>query len=150
MNRALKIICIVLLLSNYMYARRGSVPFSGAGGEKIIRVVDFPDTPHYQRSDGAYIDAGYIYKQIVVLAMPVWNYDKRYIGYIGSDTSYLKLTKAQLEELAQDDNIKLPDEPELTFWDRFSGKIFFLLLGLLIIFGLIKNNRKAKAKSRAD
>lgn len=103
------------------------------GGEEIVKVADFPNTDEFEYSRGEYVDAGYVYKQVTIFFIPVWNYDGRWVGYVGKGKSYLELNKTQLDQLAQMANVKLPASPTLPFWHAIGGKIVFSLILLLYI-----------------
>lgn len=104
------------------------------GGEQIVKVMDLPNTPSFQRADGSYADVGVRYKQVAIFFVPVWNYDVKWCGYIGSDKEYLDLDKDDLSELAEAASLKLPDTPSLPLWDSIGGKLVFGLV-LALYFG---------------
>ena len=106
--------------------------FFSWGGETIIKVADFPDTPSFQTSDGHYFDAGAMYKQVQIFFLPLWSYDFRWAGYIDEE-SYAELNKSELNRLALLANITLPSEIELPFWDRWGGKLVLALLSAVIV-----------------
>ena len=108
----------------------------GWGGETVHKVVESPDTPRFLWEDDTYVDAGALYKTFTVFFVPLWNYDIRWVGYIGKSDEYLEFTQVELEELAAGANIELPQSPSLPFWDSYGGKLVFLLvvfIGILII-----------------
>jgi hypothetical protein len=112
----------------------------GWGGEEIIKVVDFPNTEEFENGRGQYFDAGYVYKQVTIFFIPVWNYDGKWVGYVGNNDGYLRLKKAELERLAEKANVKLPAEPALPFWDSIGGKLVFGLILLLYLGWRILSN----------
>lgn len=107
----------------------------GWGGEKIIKIMDFPDTPEFQRVEGHYIDAGVVYKQIDIFYIPIWNYDIRWCGYIGSDDNYLEIDYETLSAFAEAANLTLPRKPPLPLKDSVGGKLLlgFILLAFILI-----------------
>ncbi len=104
------------------------------GGEKIVKEMDLPNTPTFQRPDGTYVDVGYRYKQVAIFFIPIWNYDEKWCGYIGNDKTYLDMDRKDLSVLAEAASLKLPDEPVLPLWDSIGGKLLFLLI-LVLYFG---------------
>ncbi len=104
--------------------------FYSWGGEKIIKIMDFPDSSDLQRLDGNYVDAGYRYQQVTIFFIPVWNYNEKWCGYIGNDNEYLDLDRQSLSELAEAAGLSLPESPSLPFWDSIGGK---LLLGVILL-----------------
>ena len=105
----------------------------GWGGEEIIKVADFPNTEEFENGRGEYFDAGYVYKQVTIFFIPVWNYDGKWVGYVGEKNSYLQLKKAELDRLAAKANVRLPETPALPFWDSIGGKLVFGLILLLYL-----------------
>jgi hypothetical protein len=114
------------------------------GDEAIIKVADLPDTRDYQMEDGTYVDVGIIYKSVAILFCPVWNYDMRWAGYLGSDDTYLPMEEQELRDLAATAGVTLPETFELPLWDTIGGK---LVIGggllALILFQLYKRRRSA-------
>ena len=97
--------------------------FFGWGGETIVKIADFPDTPNFQTTDGDYFDAGVMYKQITIFFLPLWNYDVRWTGYIDSDY-YVELSPEEIQEFAVVAEVSLLQAPAaLPFWDRYGGKL---------------------------
>ena len=106
--------------------------FFGFGGEKIIKVADLPDTKEYFMENGQFLDVGYVYKQVSIFFVPVWNYDGKWAGYVGSDEFYIPLTKAELDAIVAEANVTLPDTPPLSFWETVGGKLVVGLIFLII------------------
>lgn len=108
--------------------------FYSWGGETIEKVADFPDTYDYRSTDGYNVDAGFRYKQVTLFFVPVWNYDIKWCGYI-SDAYYVDLDRTQLEQAAKTAGVKLPDDFPLSFWDKYGGKlVFIVLIGVALLF----------------
>ncbi|WP_204153576.1 hypothetical protein [Leptolyngbya sp. CCY15150] len=130
----------ILATSTPAYARRRAPVIISWGGERIIKVADFPDTDIFRTTDGRYIDPGYRYKQIKLFFIPVWNYGGQWCGYIGTTEQYLDIDKAQLDVFAGFGGIQLPDTPSLPSWDAYGGKLVFL--SFFIILVVIGKRRK--------
>jgi len=117
-------------------------------GEKIIKVMDLPNTDDFRDNDGNYVDVGVKYKQFKILFIPLWNYDKRFCGYIGQDDFYLDLAKKEIEELAADADLELPAHPQLPLWDAVGGKLVLaLLIGSWI---LLRSSSETKEKQQLN
>ena len=117
--------------------------FYDYGGDNIIKVADFPRTDDFRTQEGEHVDAGYMYKQLRIFWIPVWNYDKKWCGYI-SGQRFVPLTKDKLDEAAALARITLPDEPPVPAWDVYGGKILFL--GALLVVGFVYLGRDQHAK----
>ena len=108
----------------------------GWGGEKIIQVMQLPDVPAFQNGSGdqaRYIDVGYRYKQFTVFFIPLWNYDGKWCGYIGSDEQYLDFSEKELREMTIEAGLSFPEGSPIGFWDRFGGKFLVLLIPVLLM-----------------
>ena len=117
------VVCVLVLSATPASAKGGwGIIWWSWGGEVMVKVADFPDTPRFQTADGRFFDAGVIYKQISVYSLPLWNYDVRWAGYIGG-SRYVDVGKDQLMRLARIAQVSLPDDPELPFWDSYGGKM---------------------------
>lgn len=76
---------------------------------EVVKVMDLPDAPEFQREDGGYVDLG-------------WHFIGRsggeWVGFIGSTTEYLTVSPEQLAAIMLAANItRLPDVPV-----RLSGR----------------------------
>jgi hypothetical protein len=131
MKKLAKLIIMLSVLVAFSGTASAAPVLFGWDKEKIIKVMDFPDNFQFKADSGEYVDAGYIYKQATIFFIPVWNYDGRWVGYIGSDTNYLQLNRSDLEEIAKSADLKLPESPSLPFWDSIGGKLLFILISLL-------------------
>ena len=127
-------ICVLAVGLLAVTPERAQAFFFEWGGEKIIKAQDFPDTPEYQTETGAYVDAGYRYKQIAVLFMPLWNYDGEWCGYVGTEDEYWPLSRSDLEAIAAGAGLQLVDDPPIPAWDAYLGRIVFILATLLYFF----------------
>ena len=103
------------------------------GGEKIIKVMDLPNTETFKNEEGAYVDVGCIYKQISIVWIPLWNYDVRWCGYIGEGPNYLIMEEKNLSQLASQASLELPDGPSLPLWDSVGGKLLLVIAGVVYI-----------------
>ncbi len=105
----------------------------GWGGEKIIKVMDFPDDLPFKTPTGEFVDAGYRYQQVTIFFIPVWNYNGKWCGYVGSDNQYVDLDEETLSGVAMVAGLVLPEKPSLPLWDSVGGKVVVLLVVLLYI-----------------
>jgi hypothetical protein len=112
--------------------------FVGWGGEKIIKIADFPDTPGF-KNGAKHFDLGYRFKQVTLFFVPVWNYGGAWCGAIpGDDGHFYDFSREQLENFAHAANITIPAEASLGAWDSFGGK---LLVGALALAFLLYSRR---------
>jgi hypothetical protein len=142
MTMATKIILIgVLILVAF-----GSGCVYSTGGERIIKVADFPDEPEFQievktqsdgKTDRVYVDAGYVWKQATFFWCPVSNKNGRYVGHVGSDTQYISLKPDEINALANKAGVVLPESPQLPFWDSTGGKLVGFVIAIILILSFI-------------
>ena len=92
--------------------------------DALVRAVDLPDTPEFQREDGKYVDLGYRHQ--------VWG-EGQWIGYIDSDT-YLKLSAEQVAMLLLVAGIdQLPPVPAVPVSIRLVQGLFIVgIFGFLL------------------
>ncbi|MFM1813662.1 MAG: hypothetical protein RLZ98_357 [Pseudomonadota bacterium] len=111
--------------STSVEARKGRFPVAipGMGKSEVIqKVVDLPDIPALRRPDGTYIDLGYLHHKN--------GQTGEWIGYVGSSTSYLKMSPQRLNALLAIAGLRqLPATPDRPW---FSGISTFWLVVMLI------------------
>lgn len=101
-------------------------------GETIEKILDLPDTPAFKNNDD-YFDVGIIYKQLTIFFLPIWNYDQRLVGYIGTD-QYLPYSHAELTRMVSRAGLTLPEKPQPSIWNQYGGKAVLISIFLAIIF----------------
>ncbi len=133
-----------LILVAPAHARSGIVQY---GGETVEKYADLPDKPQL-RAGAAFVDIGLIYKTVSILYVPVWSYEARWVGYIGSSSDYLGLEADALIEMAHDHGITLPEEPPVPMTPRLTG----LGGGALAAFALalVAMSRRRRSADAAD
>jgi hypothetical protein len=151
-NKSFSIILLILTFSffNSQSAEARKSGFFSFGGEAMSKIVDFPDTEAFQLEDGTYVDAGCIYKQVSILFIPVWNYDIRWCGYTGDDGTYFEANKEQLDLMAKEANVVLPETPSLSFWHTIGGKLVFLIvIGGFIAYSVLSSDDEEEEEEEA-
>lgn len=128
-------------------------------GEKIVKVADLPDTPDYQirvehaygpGSDLQHVDVGYVWQQDRLLGCPVVNENGRYVGYVGSDTDYVKLDDGALEQLAAKAGVTIPVRSPIPFWDAWGGRLALLSIPLLLTLSWVVDTRLRTNRAGVD
>jgi hypothetical protein len=107
-------------------------------------VAEFPHTDAFTMSvrTGAttaktHLDAGYVYKRNMSMGMTDWVYDGRWCGYIGSEHSYLPMSKASLDSLAALAHITLPVKPTFPRGDAIGDFISRFIVAPLLILAVL-------------
>ena len=136
MHQKVAVIAIFAIFISVINALAGGFTIIWSyGGEKIIKVMDLPDTSDFMSLEKEYIDVGVKYKQLRIMFLPVWNYDVQWCGYIGRDDQYLDLSRTELETLANAASLHLPSRFRIPLWDALGGKLIFSVLLALILIG---------------
>jgi len=116
-----KFISLILLslffVSTPLYAKGIPLTFS-YGSEKMAKLHELP---------GSNYDFGVIYKQVTLFKIPIWNYDKKFCGYI-DEKNYAPLTEEEANAIISKANIKLPAFMGIPYWDLFGGKAIILVI----------------------
>lgn len=119
------------------------------GGEHTCTVVDLPnDDRTYHEKYDSYVNIGYIYKQLWVLWVPMWNWDGRYCLVVeGKEDTYIPLTddvRAYLEETFTKEELDLEDLPgnPIPFWDKIGGKLIWIAVIAFLIWGSVGKAKK--------
>ena len=152
MKKIMLLLVVLLATSELIYA--SPFYFFDWGRESLVKIADFPQTPEFQNykkpkeikgaitpfvwnkslaDQGKHIDAGFRYKQVDFIFMPIWNYDVTWCGYVSED-QYIELTESEMKQYASLAGVKLPDSFPITFWEKYGAKIlafFFFLFWLL-------------------
>ena len=109
--------------------RRGFGFFSIPSGETVVKVLDLPDTASLKRTDGAYVDLGYKFNTV----------GGEWVGYVGSSTTYLKLSETEIKMLlALGGKSSLPPVPARPAGSKAGSGFTIILVGLGILAILFK------------
>ncbi len=128
------------LLTQEANARRTRIPMPFPYlSETIVKVADLPDIAPLKRKDGNYIDLGYKFNMTS---------GGEWVGYFGSSSTFVPLTKAQLDTLMLVGGMtKLPPVPSRPWInDSPAGWVFKVLFGLLAL-AMLKKLLFRKSKS---
>ena len=109
------IIFFVFLISVSVGVTEKAQAFFSWGGDTIEKIADFPDTEQFKLNDD-FIDAGIRYKEVVILFVPIHQYDFGWVGYISADSySYYDLSRDDLLIFANAAQVQLPEKIRLSF-----------------------------------
>ncbi len=134
----IKITTVVLAMLNYVSveAARVRIPVPYGTEEKIIKVLDLPDTEYFKLKDGSYFDIGSKYTKSHLVWLSYSNTEPQIVGYVANGDTYLELSAEQLLEIEENANVSIPKTGSISFFDKYVGKGVFGLLGLLILYGI--------------
>lgn len=137
----LRIFLVSLALSLFggsAFAKGGFVLWSG-DAEHFHKVADLPDTAQYKFNDD-YIDLGVLYKSVEIFFVPIWQYDKQYVGLIPNDPdSYYEIPESEVRRIAKAEGLTLPDasDVKLSFWTAWGGKLIVAAFFVFMIIGFM-------------
>ncbi len=155
MKKKLKLSTIVLLfvLTGQAVYAKARIPIPYGTEEKIIKVLDFPDTEMFQLEDGSYFDLGSMYTKSHIVWLSYSNTEPVLVGLVegknGMEDSYLELTPEMLTEIEKTTGIELPKEGSVSFFDKFVGKFILGILVLSVLYGLYLKYIKKEEKETA-
>ena len=137
------LISTVLMFFNIevAHAKKGFIPVSVPTGY-VEKVVDLPDEPPFKYKEGVYVDIGYLHNFI--------GKDK-WVGYIGSATSYVELKEGALEFLVLSGYLeKKPSPPKSTPFINMA--IYALWIGSLVLVGkvLLRQHKTGQPAPSSD
>ena len=136
-------------ISNNAKAKGIPIPVS-FGGLTFDTMLDLPNEEDFTDDSGNYVNIGCAYKQISIAWIPMWNWDEEYCLTIegNKDECYI-VSKEKIEEYFGEylaaNNIKLPNAKP-SFWNRIGGKIIWLAVIALIIYGAIPSKKEEDAE----
>jgi len=106
----------------------------------VVKVLDLPNTPAFQRDDGSYVDLGYHF---------IGENGGEWVGYIGSSKDYLSISPDQMSGILQRAGLtQLPPVPSRAAGNGSgsggSGSMMMWLAGLAAAGFLFRLARRTK------
>ncbi len=130
------VVTLVLFLNVYAVYGKARIPIPYGTEEKIIKIVDLPDTEDFKLEDGSYFDIGSMYTKSHLLWLSYSNSDPKIVGFVEGADMYLDLNAEQLAEIEKISGKTIPKTGSISFFDKFLGKGILGLLVLLVIYGI--------------
>lgn len=105
---------------------------------KQARLQMRPNRGDLSRISGENFDMGFRYRQLSILFIPLWNWDKEFCGYV-STKKYLPLKPEAVDRLFTLHNQEKPTFV-LPLWESIFGKLLLLFLGIFyLIYSALKS-----------
>jgi hypothetical protein len=136
MSFKLPVFLVLFVFYSQISMAKARIPIPYGTEEKIIKLVELPDTEDFQLEDGTYFDIGSRYVKSHILWLSYSNTEPVIVGYANDGESYLDITPEQLTEIAKMANVEIPTEGSVSFFDKIVGKILLGILVLIILYGL--------------
>ncbi|MBW3518070.1 hypothetical protein [Flavobacterium sp. NKUCC04_CG] len=111
--------------------------------ETVETVQELPTDSEIQKLAGQKVNLSYIYDEYGLLWMSLWNTNGRYVLTDISNNTYFELDDQTADILKEKHNfdVKTAEQP-MTFWKKIGGKLVFLILVGLGIWGSIPSKSK--------
>ncbi len=116
---------------------KGIIVYSN--GEKIEVIQELPDSIII---DNNHVNLGVMYEQFSIFWIPMWNYgETKFVLINDKEDTYYDLSAEDIEMLKTEFNIDVPESPSIGFWNKTGGKIIWIVLLLVVLWGF-KPSRK--------
>lgn len=111
--------------------------------EEIQLVQELPTDSEIQKLAGQKVNLSYMNTEYGALGMSVWNTNGRYVLSDISNNTYLEINPQEAEILKEKHGFDVATaEHSLSFWKKIGGKLVFLLIIALLIWGCIPSKKK--------
>lgn len=113
--------------------------------ETLKTVQELPADSEIQKLAGQKVNLSYINDEYGILWMSLWNTNGRFVLSDVSNNSYFEIDKEVAQLLKEKHNFSIETaENPLSFWKKAGGKLVFLAIILLIIWGYMPSKNKKK------
>ena len=116
----------ICMVSSISTAQAG-IPIFYSTGANYEEQVQLPDS--ITSDAGNKMSFGVTFDQFSIFYVPIWNSGEIQYALIedAADTYYI-LTSEEAQSFAEEFGFTIDDEPSLSLWNRFGGKVIILLL----------------------
>jgi hypothetical protein len=148
-------VCSFFFLFCANTAQSKGIPLFLNWGTEVYIVKEMPDDYMIQTTEyGAiHVNLGVAYDELSLFGIPLWNWNvEKYIllpdDYDTLDKGNYVFYNIDAGELRRVQHFvgELPEVPELSFWRSYGGKLIFLLLILLLLYGLFSPSTDTEEK----
>ena len=111
--------------------------------ETIQTIQELPTDSEIQKLAGQKVNLSYLNNEYGILWMSIWNTNGRYVLSDISNNTYFEIDTQAAKILKEKHSFDIETaENQLSFWKKIGGKLVFLVIILLLIWGVIpsKNN----------
>lgn len=128
MKTALTLCTITCALFSQMIFAKVHFPVPFGSQEKIIKMRDLPDRPEFQLEDGTYFDIGSMYTIRHIFWLAYSNSESKLVGYVNSQDKYIEFTQEELQNIAAQAKIRLPERAKISFFDKYISKSLLVII----------------------
>lgn len=91
---------------------------------------------------------GLTFEQFSLFYVPIWNYGEvEYALYDDANQTIYSLEEEDVAFLKDEYGWELDENPSLSLWNRFGGKLILLVVILLVVVGWIWKNKENKGET---
>jgi hypothetical protein len=122
-------------------------------------VIVYSTGPHFETKqklpveetiDGKHVNFGVAYDQFSIFWIPIWNYGETEYALITDDgENAYSMDQESLQYLKEQYDIDTNSTPSISFWNKIGGKLIWIAVILLIIWGSV-GNKKEKEEEPAE
>ena len=133
---------LVLALFGALFFTTNTVSAKGvivySNGEKIEVSRELPDSITVNNE---HVNLGVMYEQFSIFWIPMWNYgETKYVLINDREDTYYDLDEDEIEMLRTEFSIDIPEKPTIGFWNKIGGKLIWIAVIALILFGWRSKN----------
>jgi len=133
---------LVLALFGALFFTTNTVSAKGvivySNGEKIEVSRELPDSITV---NDEHVNLGVMYEQFSIFWIPMWNYgETKYVLINDKEDTYYDLDEDEIEMLRTEFSIDIPEKPTIGFWNKTGGKLIWMVVIALILFGWRSKN----------
>lgn len=143
--RTLRALTLALVATGVLAAApqpaQAGVPIVYSTGEVLSKVVTLPSDERFTTATGQHVDLGYRYRELSIFWIPLWQWDGKWCGHVGSDKEYIDLAPADVQAIVKEAGVTLPANP-ISFWHAWGGKLVAsAILLVLLMMGLANRDK---------
>ena len=142
MKQSIFITAVFILLGINIAQARIKIPIGEE--QKLEKVADLPDTEDYLISDGHYVDLGQMYSVYTIAWVPVWVTQEPQLVLFDNKNpnEYYSFDDEELKtNILKENDVKEDDLLSVGFFGRIGGKLIFLVIIAIIIYGAIPSKK---------
>ncbi|MDR3339085.1 MAG: hypothetical protein LBT25_03135, partial [Candidatus Symbiothrix sp.] len=128
---------VVFIFSTETVSARGAIVYSTGPHFETKQKLPIEETV-----EGAHVNFGVAYEQFSIFWIPIWNYGETEYALITDDgeTAYY-LEEESLEYFKEEYDIDTSSEPSISFWNKIGGKLIWIVVILLVIWGSVNKKK---------
>ncbi|WP_413512297.1 hypothetical protein [Myroides odoratus] len=142
MTKKVFLITVIAFFTINMVSAKAKIPVC-LPCETIETTMELPTDSEIQKIVGQKVNVAYLNTEYGALTMSVWNENGRYVLADISNNTYVEIDDQIAEILKEkhDFDVKTAESP-LSFWKKIGGKLVFILIIALVIWGCLPSKKE--------